>query len=482
MNLVFRWQVMVIVRLMETSFHQLLPMTMGGVPPNFLHPPPVRTSAGIGPSSLPTAGATRLPAAHTAGDASQYNDFMKWIGGQTIKGKLMFPDLPTAATTPTFQKKLATNLQAVSRITDGSIVGWTKEIWSGKTFEELSLALCPQDKKHLDQELAAAAELALTAGKPGVPAELSRRVERRSNELIFGSGGTLMSGRQYVYLVLDFFRTDSGLTKAYTVENLMAARWMGDDRADEFLGQWDRITSNFSPSQLEAVEQKKGSDAGIKQELFAVQVGKSNIPTLHHAHCDYLVAKDEVDSPKFTYEFLRKAVQSAVDRKQLSKQQEAERKELQRMASGGSDTRLNRDNRLAPAVDGKGARHGKDAPKNPLSSEERKKNGPCWFHAALTHAGATKPCKSDKLCRFSHESISKAEFDKLPVPRPRSMSPKGKDRAAKGGGRGGKQNDFICGAWKRTGICAKKDNGCAWAHPDKFKGPPKAAEPPSEKA
>ena len=102
-----------------------------------------------------------------------------------------------------------------------------------------------------------------------------------------------------------------------------------------------------------------------------------------------------------------------MDRKQLTKQQEAERKELQRMASGGTDNLHH--NKLAPAVDGKGARKGKEEqPKNPLSPAERKANGPCWFHAALTHAGATTPCKSDKLCRFSHDSISKADFDKLP--------------------------------------------------------------------
>ena len=180
-----------------------------------------------------------------------------------------------------------------------------------------------------------------------------------------------MSGRQYAYMVLDFFRTDSGLCKAYTVENLMSVKWLGDDKADECLGQWDRIISNFLPSQLEAVEQQKGRDAGIKQELFAVQVNLSKIPTIQHAYCEYLIGKKEEEgSQKFTYEFLRKAVEAAVDRRQLSKQQEAERRELAKMAQGnGGD----RGNRLAPVIDGKGGadRGREEVPKNPLTAQRR---------------------------------------------------------------------------------------------------------------
>ena len=224
---------------------------------------------------------------------------------------------------------------------------------------------CPQKFRAVDQELAGVAQTALKEGKPGVSTELARRVIRKANEAV--AAGHLLSGRQFVWILLDYLRTDSGMAKQCNMQNLLAVVWAGDKNIDGFLTAWDRVLANFAKNEYATIDSRDGIEAIVKQELFAAQVKECKIPTVVHDYCKYLNAYSENDDKIFSYDFLRRSVESALDRANTSKQQELERKELDQQA--GPKNKL-----VAAKAGGPGGARGKDKGDGKFSSK------PCYWN------------------------------------------------------------------------------------------------------
>ena len=66
--------------------------------------------------------------------------------------------------------------------------------------------------------------------------------------------GRMFGGRAVVRLIIDYNKTQPSLAQKCTFEDLeKGTQWLGDDRMDEFLANWMRVTSNMTypiPEQL----------------------------------------------------------------------------------------------------------------------------------------------------------------------------------------------------------------------------------------
>ena len=338
---------------------------------------------------------------------------------------MSFPDIPTPAKTRDFQRDLTTMLNSASGLFDNSVVPWAQYIWANNTTFE-NLATCEPKFQLLDQQLAGAAQVALKEGKPNVTFELARRINRRGDEAI--AQGVMLTGRQYVWILLDWLRTDSRLQTYYTMDHLSAIEWQGDAHIEVFIDHWDRILGQMAPAQLRNIEDRPDIEPSIIQTIFAAKTNQSKDENIRHALRQYNAAHQDADKETFSYRFLRKAVDAAMERRHVEKQHAAQTKELTQLASGAGKT-----NKLAPVVgDGKGKAKGKGKDNDQVyTKEQREENGPCWWHLAKVHGypAAAEGCFRKEKCRFTHnvQGITKAQWEAMPKP----------ERRGKGDGKGG---------------------------------------------
>eukprot|EP00974_Lingulodinium_polyedra_P029528 2844714-Lingulodinium_polyedra.AAC.1 len=54
-----------------------------------------------------------------------------------------------------------------------------------------------------------------------------------------------MKGRQMIWIILDYFKTNQSLNIQYAFQDLQEVLWMGDDKMDEFLRHYRYILSNL---------------------------------------------------------------------------------------------------------------------------------------------------------------------------------------------------------------------------------------------
>ena len=396
--------------------------------------------------------------------------------------KIVLPAIPTPGKTGEFKRLLIAAVEAATQIVDGTAVPWVMEIWaeepSRSTFEGMSFLNCPVKFRMLDRNLSGVASVAIAEGKPGIPDELGRLITRKGNE-----ANKLMqslSGRQYIWLLLDFLKTDTTMSKNLTMVNLQQIMWHGDDKIESFLHQWDYVLSNMSENQKSGLHIRSGIDPTIQQEFFALQVAKSRDKVIEHDMCNYLNARETGDMVTYSFEFLRKSCESAKSRLQMKKMQDLEAKELAAQASGAGGTGKNR---LAPATGGggggkggKGGKDDKDARK--AKQQARDAKGPCYWHYAKEVGGANEGCRKGDECYFSHsvQGITKAKFEEIPKPVPKGGGKgkgkqdgdKSKSRSASPKTGKGKGKSRACYTLMNTGHC-DKGKDCPYSHDSMIK-------------
>eukprot|EP00969_Alexandrium_andersonii_P139333 6162908-Alexandrium_andersonii.AAC.1 len=54
-----------------------------------------------------------------------------------------------------------------------------------------------------------------------------------------------MKGREVVWLILDFFKTHKSMGTYFTYETLLAFKWKGDKKLEEFYNEWLRMVANL---------------------------------------------------------------------------------------------------------------------------------------------------------------------------------------------------------------------------------------------
>ena len=432
------------------------------------------TSASAGSPAAPTASLPGVTIASPPGLAIGGDAMFGAWSKQFLKQKIVFPEIPTPAKTRDFQRDLTTVLDTASGLFDNSVVPWIQKVWAnGTTFEDLAVS---EDKfKVLDSALAGAAQLALKEGKPNVPFELARRVNKRADEAI--DTGALINGRQYVWVLLDYLRTDSRLQTFYTVEHLTAVEWRGDANIEGFIDAWDRILHQLAPAQLKNIEDRPDIEPSIIQSTFAGKINLSKEENIRHALRQYNAAYQEGDASTYSYRYLRKAVDAAMERRHIEKQHAAQTKELNNLAHGSG-------NKLAaPALGagggGKGGdKGGKGQDKPKPTKEQKEANGPCYWHLAKIHGASQDGCFYEDACIFNHNvaGITKVQFEAMPKPERKSKGKgkgKGKGRSqspsSPRGGKGGKgdKSQQPCLDLLHKGKCEREN--CQYSHSNQYK-------------
>ena len=119
--------------------------------------------------------------------------------------------------------RVARNLVTASQYCDDREIAWLNEFWI-KTFEELSD--CGEARfKHLDSLLAIALEKIL-------PADLYREFDKRSAKAC--KQNKAITGRQIVWMIHDYFKTQGHMKVVYGYQHLIALRWYGDNHIAYF--------------------------------------------------------------------------------------------------------------------------------------------------------------------------------------------------------------------------------------------------------
>eukprot|EP00974_Lingulodinium_polyedra_P083990 8133047-Lingulodinium_polyedra.AAC.1 len=55
----------------------------------------------------------------------------------------------------------------------------------------------------------------------------------------------MMKGRQILWMILEYFKTNQSLNQKYAFMDLQTVKWSGDDKMDDFLQTYRFILSNL---------------------------------------------------------------------------------------------------------------------------------------------------------------------------------------------------------------------------------------------
>ena len=220
------------------------------------------------------------------------------------------PPFPNINEQTSWLSNVAKALVASSVYDDRREVEWLMEVKT-KKFEELSdsgeARFAP-----LDSLLAIALESKL-------PQDLRRKVSQASEKKLLAENDVL-TGRQIVWMVLNYFKTSDHMSILYSYDALMDMKWFGDKGVEEFLFHLNRIIDNLEDGI---------TDKAIRDVLFR----KMEHSTLFAQDIAYFKrekakAFNGQEAPDYSLEFLMSCLKRQVSDELEQKQVAARRKGL----------------------------------------------------------------------------------------------------------------------------------------------------------
>ena len=169
--------------------------------------------------------------------------------------------------------------------------------------------------------------------------------------------GRPLKGRQALLLIYRYFEINEEAGVIYSITDLMAVRWLGDEKIETFLNSWIAVLSGM----------REEPPLRVKEELFLEQMRKSQVLREEVAHYDRV----EKGDPDKTYDFLVKSIRKFLERKRHRQN----RQDMVKALSGGQ------------------VRPGAAASSGPSPD---KSQTPCSFFQKGT-------CKKGKDCPYSHK-------------------------------------------------------------------------------
>ena len=161
------------------------------------------------------------------------------------------PHFPTINTIAAWKRDLAYALQYASCCTDNSEVAWLSSMWApNQTYAELRSGGMPLEFKTLDQKLANALRTSITTHGPY---KLRLALDDLGESAI--REGSLVSGLQHGWCILNYFRTHDSLDNVCTVVDLVNLPYNGDAKMHIFRSEWHRAVSNLR-SAMDAIEHR----------------------------------------------------------------------------------------------------------------------------------------------------------------------------------------------------------------------------------
>ena len=106
-------------------------------------------------------------------------------------------------------------------------------------------------------------------------------------------------GRQCMWLIFDYYKTDEHMGLSFGYKDLEGCTWLGDDRMEEFICYWDHMEENM---------EDQGCSEIWKRDTLLDHMRKSTVLKEDLAHYD----RKETGHPDHTYAFLRKAINTQI--------------------------------------------------------------------------------------------------------------------------------------------------------------------------
>ena len=308
--------------------------------------------------------------------------------------KVTVPKFPTLASLNGWTIQLAQNLVQAGGRNDCEEVDWlNKVIEPGSSID--SLADSGQTKfKSLDLKLAAALSAVV---RDGGPENLIDDLAEMNREAM--SKGSMMKGRQIVWMIYNHFKTNPNLAPVYSIVDLTALKWMGDNNIHTFRHMWNFITRNMV---------EKLRDNSLADLLYS-QMKNSKVLQVDLAH----YRRHPDGHPDHSYRFLRDCMDRQLERVNTEKNRDDYSSLLKAMAKGAGAAPAPGDPKAKGKAKAKAK--GKAKAKAKAGADAKDKKAPCWFH----HVGGSCTFSAQE-CRYSHAKIS--EEEKKKIPRPRSQS------------------------------------------------------------
>ena len=357
---------------------------------------------------------------------------------------------------------MVTNLLASTKHNDKKEVKWYNDILR-LTYEELADPGEPRFHPLCRM---------MSAGvKKTLPRDLARKVQKHEQEAL--KLDTTLAGRQIVWLLIDYFRTDDHMATIYGYNDLHNITWFGDDKIGEFEYYFDYVVDNL--------EDRAAITDNMLRDVLKDKIANSVVLQHDFAHFKR-VGRQHADH---SYEFLRAMMTRYQTVQHQERMLDNKNNELRRMGKGKGQP-------AAPGIDGgkkggKGKEGKKGKEKGSWGKKGKDKGGkqpqknsydqtprPCWFHLAHHYGVIQRPCKYEADCPAAHSPIlTKAQFDALQPPA-RSQSPaprkgawakgkgdkggkKGKGKGDKGGGKANRAIQY-CNFFFNSGTCKYGDN------------------------
>jgi len=128
-----------------------------------------------------------------------------------------------------------------------------------------------------------------------------------------------LMGSQYVWMILDYFKTNRSLQEQYTWEDMATVRWLGDDKLHDFYAKWNLVVDSLITKMPEEVL--------ITAFLERIRNSKQLLaPDVHEFD------RWELDDPRRTLKWLTDAVERVLSRQRMA---DARKVQKERMKKDG---------------------------------------------------------------------------------------------------------------------------------------------------
>ena len=152
--------------------------------------------------------------------------------------KVIVPKFPSVTNIRQWQNGLARQLVLAGGRVDGKEVSWINEIlWAGSRFDDFASS---GDARYatLDIKLHMAVTAVIKEGNRTLATKVSSLEDAALTK------GTILKGRQLVWLVHDSFKLNPDMKPVYGLQEITDLKWFGDERVFDFLELWRQIVEN----------------------------------------------------------------------------------------------------------------------------------------------------------------------------------------------------------------------------------------------
>jgi len=235
----------------------------------------------------------------------------KTIGGVTQKvvtrtrineaDKLSVPEFPSIAQVKAWMIQLAYNLVAAGRRTDQAEIRWIYQVQKeGATFEQFGADSCTQRFKNLDVMLGVAMYAMIKKTKKPIAEDVLIKMDT------IIKGELMLTGRQFVWMMLDYFKTNHSLEQVHNITDLQEIVYPGDKNMHRFRTVWHLIVNNF----------RKPVDDETLGEILYKKIKGSDVLREDIYHYNNAAPGTETHS----YQFLLRAMDRYLSRKSMEEQ------------------------------------------------------------------------------------------------------------------------------------------------------------------